>query len=157
MIIGTFDAKTPTNWTATWDMGMSLMERTKALGYGPSPKTVMEKFMGIHEPWTEVMGNLEFQIVLSDEMQRARNKMFIDRFEAQLSEDEGMGLEELANIDLPDDIKQALMSAVQQTPGQEPPGANGQSRVSPATAGVVRAGTPGITQGTGPQPTETIQ
>lgn len=147
VLTGTYSASVPQNFRADWDMGLAIMERTKELGYGPSPALVMDKFMGIHEPWKQVEELLEFQVVLSEKMREAQNKIFVNRFEAQIAEDEGMSEEELLASGLPPEIIAAMMQQ-----GEQPTESNG--RVSPQTAGAVRADSPFSTALTGPNPTE---
>ena len=151
-IAGSYEPKLPSNLRADMDAAMSLLEKSAEFGV-PSPIWILEKFGNIDNFWQHVQEGMEVRIVLDAKMQETRMKIMRDRLDADIQEDEGMGLDELEASGLPEDIKELMRQRL-----QEPPGRNGGPvRGSPESAGLMRAATPFSTEGTGPQPEETIR
>lgn len=162
-----YKAESATNRRADYDLGVSLMERVIRGGLaGPSPTRIMEEFMSIEQPVEEFKETMTWQFLLSPEIQAFMRKQLVTGAEADITADEGMGIEEIMKLveegRLPMEVAQGLIALAQpggvQTDNANPFGAaadnNGNNPVgpTPSTVGAIRAGFPLQSTEGGPKP-----
>ena len=62
-----YTLKLPTNWRADFDLGMSIIERAAATGAPIDAFFIMERFMGIEQPFIHWQGAIERKALTSKE------------------------------------------------------------------------------------------
>lgn len=62
-----YTLKLPTNWRADFDLGMSIIERAASTGAPIDPFYIMERFMGIEQPFIHWQGAIERKALTSEE------------------------------------------------------------------------------------------
>jgi len=147
----------PVSRRADIQLGISVMEQARRSGLPISPAWVMENIMDITRPMEEFKRSITWDLLLSDESKAFYRQLLVKEAELDMSEEEGMGIDELQGLvdagKLPPEMAQRF---------QELAGAGGQGATG-GTSGVVaqnsrqnRAGVPFSTSPTGPQPEEAM-
>ena len=93
-----YQLKMPTNWRADFDLGLSAMERGKASGLPIDPFYVMERFMGIEQPFLHWIDSIERAALTSDEMKAYLTGKQFELLATRNEEEQGLTAQEAAQI-----------------------------------------------------------
>lgn len=155
---------------ADYDLGVSLQERVVRGGLaGPSPTRILEEFCSIEQPLEEFKETMTWGFLLSPEIQGFMRNQLVKNAEADITQDEGMDIEELMKLveegRLPGPLAEQLIAAASGgqvggggTSMDNPFGTtadnNGNTPVgpTPTTVGAVRQGFPFQSTAGGPSP-----
>ena len=153
-LAGSYTPSTISNFRADLETMMDMIERSKETGF-PSPIWLADKLGGISDYWRQYQENFEISAITDPEIRKMQLQVLRDRFEVAAATEEGMTQEQFEAIAhlLPPDVAAQLRQRFQAGPEVLQQNGNAGQGTSSETAGLLRAGKPFSTTGTGPQPT----
>ncbi|KKL26553.1 hypothetical protein LCGC14_2394130, partial [marine sediment metagenome] len=91
-----YTLKLPTNWRADFDLGMSIIERAAASGAPIDAFFIMERFMGIEQPFLHWQGAIERKALTSPEFTKYLVGKQLELLAIRKEQEQGMTAEEAA-------------------------------------------------------------